>query len=83
VQRGHGRQAQAAHELEEVELVVDIEVARRFVEEEDVGLLDERAREAHALAFSAGQRCADRSCLRSSPGVPRPPAVAAGVAYCC
>ncbi len=44
-----------AHDLQHLELVLDIKIARRLIEEENLRLLGERPRDQHALPFSAGE----------------------------
>ena len=45
-----------AHDVEDLGLVAEVEVRRRLVEQEDGGVLRERARQEDALALAAGER---------------------------
>src|SRR5687768_14991481 len=47
---------QGLDQFEDLELVVEVEEGRRFVEEEDERLLGEGHRQPHALTFAAGER---------------------------
>ena len=57
-----------AEQVRNLELVADIERRRRLVEQQDVGLLRERAGDDHALLFAARER-GERAPLE--PGLPR------------
>ncbi len=55
--RGHPLAHQVTHQLQYLELVVDVQVGRRLVQEQDTRLLRERPRHEHSLALAARERC--------------------------
>ncbi len=57
VQGEQGAGAEGGHQGEDVELVADVEVVGRLVEDEQGRLLHERPRDQDALSLTAGERC--------------------------
>lgn len=55
MQRDDAGDGEVGDQGEQVQLVLDVEVVRRFVEQEFVGLLGQGAGDLDALAFAAGQ----------------------------
>ena len=49
------RSVEVDEQVEHVDLVGEVEVGRRLVEQQDVGVLGERHRDPHPLALAAGE----------------------------
>jgi hypothetical protein len=68
VQCHDAREAQARYQGQEVQLMLDVEVVRRFVEEEFARFLGEGAGDLDPLAFTAGERAPGAVGMAGQPG---------------